>query len=100
MILFPCEDHSNPCFRPFDELTEEVREECYQWFEQHMDELPKHIKLGDGIEIDDVPFTVRNMIQQLRFVKWERNKVYRGNFAFLRWIQEKCKEQMAAERPE
>lgn len=94
MILFPCKDHSNPCYRPYDELTEEVREECYQWFEQRMDRLPKHLQLGDGVVVDDVAQTARAMIRQLRFVKWEYNKVYRGMFAFLRWVQEKSKEVM------
>ena len=94
MILYPCEDHSNPCYRPYNELTEEVREECYQWFEQHMDELPKRLQLGDGIVVEDVAQTAQAMIQQLRFVKWEYNKIYRGTFAFLRWIQEKSMEAM------
>ena len=90
MILFPSPDHSNPTYRPWEELTEEVREACYQWFERHMDELPKQVRLGDGIAIDDVAATARNMITQLRFVPWERNYIYRGTFAMLNWIKAKC----------
>lgn len=97
MILYPCQDHSNTCYEPFEALTDEVREDCYRWFEEHMDQLPKHLKLGDGVEVDDVALTAQNMIRQLRFVKWENNKIYRGMFAFLRWIQKKSKEEMGVD---
>ena len=94
MILHPSPDSSNKNYVPIEQLTEDEREACYQWFEQHMDQLPKSVRLGDGVMVNDVAFTVSNLIRQLRFVSWERTKIYRGPFALLRWIQEKCRAEM------
>lgn len=80
-------------FRLSEELTPEVRDDCYQWCEQHLDELPKSLALGDGMYISDVRSTVQSLMTQLKAINWERAKIYRGTFALLSWIRQKCMDQ-------
>lgn len=46
-------------------FTDEERQECFQWFEQHMDELPQAFNSVRSIRILDLPFTVRRMMTSL-----------------------------------
>jgi len=97
MILFPSPDGSNPCYDHNKKLELADLEPCFKWFEEHMEQLPKSMKLGDGITISDVRTTVSNYIRHLRLVNWERAQIYRGEFAMLQWIQKIAKEKLGEE---
>ena len=38
------------------QTTQQEREECYQWFEQHMDNLPKQLEMGFMSNYDEDMF--------------------------------------------
>lgn len=68
------------------QTTLKEREECYQWFEQHMDSLPKQLEIG-SMSIDDVPKTVKRFIRKMRNQK-EDASIFEGQFAVLLMIRE------------
>lgn len=53
----------NDQFKPT--FTVEERQECFQWFEQHMDELPREFHAIRSIRILDLPMTIRCMMTKL-----------------------------------
>ena len=61
-------------------------EPCYQWFEQNMDRLPASLKIK-GMEIPDLPRTVRRLIEELR-AALPKAPIYQGEFTILEKIKE------------
>lgn len=70
--------------------TQQEREECFQWFEQHMDALPQQLKV-DCMKIPNVQSTVKRMITVLR-KRMDNSGSYEGSFATLRFIQQAVRE--------
>lgn len=68
------------------QTTQQEREECYQWFEQHMDNLPKQLEMG-FMSINDVPRTAKRFIRKMRNQK-ENASIFEGQFAVLQMIRE------------
>jgi hypothetical protein len=74
------------------QTTPQEREECYQWFEQNMDSLPKHLELG-FMSIDNVPGTAKRFIKKMRNQK-EGASIFEGQFAILQMIREFAEKKM------
>lgn len=72
--------------------TEEECEECFQWFEQHMDELPPTLESIRSLRIMDLPHTIRRMINILRH-NMGSIRTFGGEFALLQLIREKLIEE-------
>lgn len=72
--------------------TPQEREECYQWFEQHMDRLPKQLEIG-SMSIDDVPSTAKRFIKIMRNQKADAS-IFEGQFAVLLLIREAAEKMM------
>ena len=68
------------------ESTPEEREECFTWFEQNMDRLPKTLKL-DALDIQDLPFCVRRLIKSLK-IHLVQASIYEGQLSLLRLIRQ------------
>ena len=79
----------NTHFKP--QFTEQEREECFQWFEQHMNELPQTMLPIRSIRITDLPRTVRRMVDVLR-KRMTNDHTFSGEFSFLLLIREKLRE--------
>lgn len=72
-------------------ITEEEREECFQWFEQRRERLPASLSMG-AISLPDLPHAVDRMLTILRH-QMKDNPTYSGQFAVLELIRSKLIEQ-------
>lgn len=72
--------------------TDEEREECFQWFDKHMDQLPQTLEGIRSIRISDLPFTVSRMVSVLRN-RMTAGRTFNGQFSILLLIREKLREQ-------
>ena len=84
-------ERSNKYFKK--EYTEQEMNECFEWFEQNKNRLPRTLELGDDMKVPDVPATVERMIHILR-KRAEGRKVYSGFFANLLLIRHAIEEQL------
>ena len=75
----------NTLFKPT--FTPEEAEECFSWFEQHLDELPASLQLSPSMNITDVRTTVETFIHKLRQQMGSKT-IYSGQFAVLLMIRE------------
>ena len=69
-------------------FSPQEREECFQWFERHMDELPQTMQSIRSIRIMNLPKTVRRMIEVLR-KRMTGDHTFSGEFSLLLLIREK-----------
>lgn len=83
----PENKHYKPAF------TQEEMEECFSWFEQHLDELPPSLQLSPSLNIPDLRTTATNLVHKLRQQMGSR-PVYSGQFAVLLMIREHIQEQL------
>lgn len=67
--------------------TKEEVEECFQWLEQHLDELPTSLRLSPSMNVPDVRATVTLFIHKLRQQMGSKT-IYSGQFAVLAMIRE------------
>ncbi len=74
----------NKFFKP--QTTPEEREDCFQWFEQRMDRLPKQLKI-DEKSFDDLPFTIRRLAKLLR-KELPQSSIFEGQFSILQQIRD------------
>lgn len=74
----------NNQFKPI--FTDEERKECFQWFEQHMDELPAEFSSIRSIRITDLPNTVRRMMTSLSHRNFS-DGTFSGQFSLLLLIR-------------
>ena len=74
----------NIYFKP--RTTPQERDECFRWYEEHMDRLPKSIKVK-GLNILNLPRFARRSIQSLK-VHLNQSSVFEGQFSILRLVQE------------
>ena len=72
--------------------TSQEIEECFQWFEQHMDRLPDSLQLSPSTYFPRLRFSVDAMMQHLRNVM-KNHRIYNGEFATLLFIREKVLQQ-------
>lgn len=73
--------HFKPTFTP------EEAEECFSWFEQHLDELPASLQLSPSMNIPDLRATVTTFVHKLR-QQMSNKAIYSGQFAVLQMIRE------------
>ena len=66
--------------------TPEERNDCFMWFEQHMDRLPKQMELP-GLNIVDLPRFVRRSIRSLK-IHIMQSSLFEGQFALLQFVRE------------
>ena len=76
----------NTCYKK--KFTQADIDECIEWFTQHKDELPASLRLDEGLNIPDLPFTVQQMIVHLKR-KAKDSVVYAGQFSLLMLIRDK-----------
>ncbi|MBQ8938289.1 MAG: hypothetical protein IJ066_11340 [Bacteroidaceae bacterium] len=74
----------NICFKP--KSTPAERQECYEWFEQRMDRLPKEMNLS-GLNILDLPRFVQHSIRSLK-THLAQSPIYEGQFSLLLFVLE------------
>lgn len=72
-------------------VTPEESQECFRWFEEHMDRLPASLSIG-AMDMKDLPTTVRQLLISLR-KHLGGNPTYNGLFAILQLIRSKLIEQ-------
>ena len=77
--------------------TEQEIEEFYAWFEQNMERLPKSLTLDKSMNIPDLHFTVRQMINKLQQQLKTRTDIFSGQFAILLYIKECLLKQEASQ---
>ena len=70
--------------------TPQEREECFRWYEEHFDRLPKRVNIK-GMDILDLPRFARRSIQSLK-VHLDQSSVFEGQFFILRVVQEKLRQ--------
>jgi len=80
----------NTHFKP--SYTQEEIEECFQWFEQHMDQLPATLHSIKSMRFNDLPATVARIIKVLR-PRMKLGRTFNGEFALLLQIREKVEEE-------
>ena len=68
-------------------FTPQEREECFQWFERHMDELPQTMQSIRSLRIMNLPRTVRRMIDVLR-KRMTDDHTFSGEFSILLLIRQ------------
>lgn len=73
--------------------TQAEREDCFQWFEEHMEQLPPQLLSIPSMRIHDLPATVKRMIQVLK-KHMPDTTTYNGQFALLLFIRQKVMEEM------
>ena len=78
----------NIYFKP--KTTPKEREECFQWFEQRMERLPKELSLK-ALDIQDLPRFVSRSITSLRG-HLPNSAIFEGQFALLRLVQERLRQ--------
>lgn len=75
------------------EYTEQEMNECFEWFEQNKDRLPRTLEIGNDMKMSNVPATVERMIHILRKRAQNRN-IYSGFFANLLLIRHEIEKQL------
>ena len=83
----------NTFYKPHS--TPKEREALFQWFEQHMGQLPKQLEIP-SMKIYDVPYYVRRSILSLRG-HLEKSPIFEGNFALLRYVKQVICQQQGLE---
>ncbi|MBQ6433672.1 MAG: hypothetical protein IJJ94_06995 [Bacteroidaceae bacterium] len=83
----PENNHFKPTYTP------EEAEECFSWFEQHIDELPASLQLSPSMNIPDLRTTVSTFVHKLR-QRMGSNPTYSGQFAVLLMIREHIQKQL------
>ncbi len=71
--------------------TPEETEECFQWFEQHADQLPASLQLSPSMNIPNLRATVEAFVHKLRQQMGSKT-AYSGQFAVLLMIREHLRE--------
>lgn len=66
--------------------TKQEREECFLWFEQHMNELPQKLYTIPSMRFSDLPKTVNRMISVLR-QRMGPDRTFNGEFSILLLIR-------------
>lgn len=67
--------------------TAEEVQECFRWFDEHVDELPASLQLSPSMFIADLHTCVHQFVNKLR-AQMESKPVYSGQFALLLMIRE------------
>ena len=73
------------------DYTEAFRDEQIKWFEEHMDVLPKSMQINSATWAEDLPETVRRLIQTLRHNV--TSVVFSGYMETLLQIKDRLQEQ-------
>ncbi len=76
----------NHFFKPY--FTEQERDELCLWFKEHIDELPKSMLIDKAIAANDLPATVRNMVNVLERRDLSRQSTFSGYMSLLMTIRE------------
>ena len=74
------------------EYTEQEMSECFEWFEQNKDRLPRTLEVGGDMKLSDVPATVQRMIRILQ-KRAKNHTIYSGFFANLLFIRHEIEKQ-------
>ena len=77
--------------------TEQEIEECYAWFEKNMGSLPKSLTLDKCMNIPELHFTVRQMMNKLQQQLKTKKNIFSGQFAILLYIKECLLKQEASQ---
>ena len=72
-------------------VTPEESEECFRWFDEHMDCLPASLTI-EAMDMKNLPTTVQRLLVSLRN-HLGGNPTYNGLFAVLQLIRSKLIEQ-------
>lgn len=72
--------------------TKQECEECLQWYERHIDELPQSIDPIRALRIPNLQRTVRRLINVLK-KRMPEERIFNGEFSILLIIREKLREQ-------
>ncbi|MBO4906877.1 MAG: hypothetical protein J5486_07575 [Bacteroidaceae bacterium] len=71
--------------------TTEERQECIEWFNQHMDKLPTKLRLNKSSVSHDLPYTVKRLILLQSHASAD-SSVYSGYTANLMLIRQRLRE--------
>lgn len=74
------------------EYKEQEMNECFEWFEQNKDRLPRTLEVGGVMKLTDVPATVKRMIHILQ-KRAKNHSIYSGFFANLLLIRHEIEKQ-------
>jgi hypothetical protein len=73
------------------QFTPEECEECYAWFEAHMQQLPPSFQLTPAMYIPDLPACVRMYVKKLR-KQMRDNTSYSGQFSVLLMLRQRLQQ--------
>lgn len=78
------------------QFTPKECEECFAWFDAHMEQLPPSFRVSPSIYISDLPSCVRAYVHKLRKQMGD-NPNYSGQFSLLLLIRERLQQQMSSQ---
>ena len=73
------------------QYTKEECNECFQWFEEHMAQLPQQLEI-QSLSFFDIPFMVKRNLIILRKTMPD-NTTFNGQFALLLMLRDELKKQ-------
>lgn len=85
-------ENSNSHFYKKNFLPAE-REECFTWFESHMDRLPKELKIDKSMTTKDLPVTVKRLMTMLKCHYRDDSSVCNGYLSNLLLIRDLVRKQ-------
>ena len=76
-------------FKPI--YTQEERQECLEWFRQHIDELPGELRLSKSCITHNLPYTVKRLMLLYSHAN-VNSSVYSGYLSYLMLIRQRLRE--------